>query len=145
MSDSERLPMRMTMCKRAQAKKKIIHFLFFILFDRINLERQLKDILLLYDREIGHRSDQLMQYKKILEHEAATLASWNGKYEKQEILYNQIQADNEAEELQQREQLILLFLMNRAARIIQKVYRRILEQRKAKRKGKGRKGGRGKK
>lgn len=105
----------------------------------------MKDIVLLYDREIGHRSDQLMQYKTILEHESATLASWNRKYEKQEILYNQIQADKEADDLKQREQLILLFLMNRAARIIQKVYRRILEQRKAKRKGKGRKGGRGKK
>lgn len=123
----------------------IIIFILFIFVNRINLERKLKDILLLYDREIGERSNQLRQFKKILEQESATLASWNEKYEKQQYLYSQIQADKEAEELKEREQLILFFLMNRAARIIQKAYRRILDQRKGKRKGKGRKSGRGKK
>lgn len=128
--------------KRYKKKKK---YLFFYFENRINLERKLKDILLLYDREIGERSDKLLQQKKILEQEAATLASWNEKYDKQEILYTQIQADKEAAELKYREQLILLFLMNRAARIIQKAYRRILEQRRVKRKGKARKGGKAKK
>lgn len=105
----------------------------------------MKDILLLYDREIGERSNRLRQFQKILEEESATLASWNAKYEKQQYLYSQIQADKEAEELNEREQVILFLLMNRAARIIQKAYRRILDQRKVKRKGKGRKSGRGKK
>lgn len=118
-------------------------FIYFV--NRMNLERKLKDILMLYDCEIGERSYQFIQYKKILELELATLTSWNEKYEKQEHLYNQIQADKEAKELKYREQLILLFLMNRAARTLQKAYRRVLEQKKAKRKGKGRKGGRGKK
>lgn len=97
-----------------------------------------------YDYEIGERSKRLKQYILILCEESAMLATWKEQFEKQETLYNRIQADKEAEELKYREELILLFMMNRAARIIQRYYRRILDQRKSKRKGKGKKGGKGK-
>lgn len=106
---------------------------------RIDLEKKLKDILVKYDCEIGERSDDLKELKNKLDQESATLAIWKEKYEKQEILYNEIQADKEAEELKNREEKILLFLMNRAARTIQRYYRHQMEQRKTKKKGRGKK------
>lgn len=112
---------------------------------RIDLEHQLKDFLQVYDQEIGARSFKLRDCKHTLRAESNTLAEWKDKYKIQEVLYNRIQADREAEEEKRREEKILLFMMNRVARIIQRSYRRILAQRKAKKKGKGKKGGKSKK
>ncbi|XP_055311486.1 dynein regulatory complex protein 10-like [Sitodiplosis mosellana] len=112
---------------------------------KIDLENQLKDFLQVYDQEIGMRSQKFRECKKSLMQEAKTLDDWKEKYKTQEVLYNRIQADKEAEEEKRREQRILLFMMNRVARIIQRNYRRLLAQRKAKKKGKGKKGGKGKK
>lgn len=112
---------------------------------RIDLEKRLKDFLQFYDTEIGERSFKLRNCKHTLKSETKTLIEWQEKHEIQEILYNEIQAKKEAEEEQRREERILLFMMNRVARIIQRQYRRILAQRKAKKKGKGKKGGKTKK
>lgn len=115
------------------------------MISRIDLEHQLRDFLQVYDQEIGTRSSKLRDCRKTFEQESNTLADWKEKYKVQEILYNKIQADIEAEEDRRREERILLFMMNRVARIIQRNYRRVLAQRKAKKKGKGKKGGKGKK
>lgn len=112
---------------------------------RINLEKELKDFLEFYDTRIGEYSFKLRNYKHTLRDETKTLTERQEKYRVQEILYNEIQANKEAEEEQRREERILLFMMNRVARIIQRQYRRILAQRKAKKKGKGKKGGKSKK
>lgn len=112
---------------------------------RIDLEHQLRDFLQVYDQEIGTRSLKLRDCRKKFEQESKTLADWKEKYKVQEVLYNKIQADIEAEEDRIREERILLFMMNRVARIIQRNYRRVLAQRKAKKKGKGKKGGKGRK
>lgn len=109
------------------------------------MENQLKDFLQVYDQEIGMRSKKLRECNKMLKQESKMLDDWKEKYKIQEVLYNKIQADKEAEEEQRREERILLFMMNRVARIIQRNYRRLLAQRKSKKKGKGKKGGRGKK
>lgn len=117
----------------------------FVCFGRIDLEHQLKEFLQVYDREIGARSSKFRECMNTLKQQSNTLAEWKDKYKRQEILYNQILADKEAEEEQRREERILLFMMNRVARIIQRNYRHILAQRKAKKKGKGKKGAKGKK
>lgn len=117
----------------------------FIYLFRIDLEYQMMDFVQVYDQEIGTRSSKLRDCKRALADEINTLAEWKEKYRVQEILYNRIQADREAEEEKRREEKILLFMMNRVARIIQRSYRRILAQRKAKKKGKGKKGGKSKK
>lgn len=109
------------------------------------MEHQLKDFLQVYDQEIGARSFKLRNCKHTLKIESNTLTEWKEKYKIQEVLYNQIQADKEAEEEKRREEKILLFMMNRVARIIQRSYRRLLAQRKAKKKGKGRNRGKAKK
>lgn len=121
----------------------IIDFSFFIhlfIYFRINLEKELKKFLEIYDDEIGARSSRLHECKNILHQESNTLDEWKEKYKIQEVLYNKIQMDKEAEEEQRREEKILLFMMNRVARIIQRHYRRVLAQRKSKKKGKGKKG-----
>lgn len=109
------------------------------------MEHQLKDFLEIYDREIGDRSSKLRECLKTLNRESNTLNEWKQKYKEQELVYNKILANKEREEERRREERILLFMMNRVARIIQRHYRRILAQRKAKKKGKGKKGGKGKK
>lgn len=98
------------------------------------------DFLQVYDQEIGMRSQNFRECKKTLKEETDTLNDWQEKYKTQEVLYNKIQADKEAEEEKRREERILLFMMNRVARIIQRNYRKLLAQRKAKKKGKGKKG-----
>lgn len=91
------------------------------------------------------RSQKFRDCQKTLKQESKMLDDWKEKYKIQEVLYNKIQADKEAEEEKRREDRILIFMMNRVARIIQRNYRRLLAQRKAKKKGKGKKGGKGKK
>lgn len=115
--------------------------LFFFKFHfRIDLEKQLMDFLHVYDQEIGMRSQKFRECKKTLKQETNTLNDWQEKYKTQEVLYNKIQADKAAEEEKRREERILIFMMNRVARIIQRNYRKLLAQRKAKKKGKGKKG-----
>lgn len=109
------------------------------------MENNFKDFLHVYDAEIGERSFKLRNCRHLLRDESKTLAEWQEKYKIQEALYDQIQANKEAEEEKRREERILLFMMNRVARIIQRQYRRILAQRKAKKKGKSKKGGKAKK
>lgn len=105
----------------------------------------MKDFLQAYDAEIGARNFKLRNYMHVLRDESKMLTEWQEKYQIQEVLYNEIHANKEAEEEQRREERILLFMMNRVARIIQRQYRRILAQRKAKKKGKGKKGGKARK
>lgn len=108
------------------------------------MEQKLKDFLQVYDHEIGMRSAKMDECTKTLKRESNTLNEWTEKYKIQEVIYNKILADKEREEERRREERILLFMMNRVCRIIQRHYRRVLAQRKAKKKGKGKKGGKGK-
>lgn len=106
---------------------------------RNDLERQLKEFIAKYDHEIGARNDHLHECNQTLQQDRETLADWKSKYEAQEIIYNKILADKEIEETREREEKLLLFMMNRSAVIIQRAYRKILSKRKGKKK-KGRKG-----
>lgn len=110
-------------------------------FIRTNLELKLQEFLSTYDSEIGQRSLKLRECEEHLSAESKMLDEWKEKYEAQEIIYNQIVADKEIEEARIREEKLLLLMMNRSARIIQRAYRRILNKRKSKKKGKGKKGG----
>lgn len=101
---------------------------------------QLQEFIQKYDQDIGARNHHLQECHQKLEQDKDTLAEWKAKYEAQEIIYNQILADKEMEETREREEKLLLFMMNRAAIIIQRAYRKILSKRKGKKK-KGKKGG----
>lgn len=92
-----------------------------------------------YDKEISNRSNRLRLLIGKLETESEILSDWTGKSRSQESVFNEIVAEKELEEASEREERILLFMMNRAAVIIQRVYRRILARRKSKRKAKQKK------
>lgn len=116
----------------------IISFFASLSLRRNTLEQQLKEIIAEYDHEIGTRNNRLQECMRQLEQDKATLADWKTKYEAQEIIYNKILVDKEIEETREREEKLLLFMMNRAALIIQRAYRRITSKRKSKKKkGKG--------
>lgn len=108
-------------------------------FLRNALEWQLKEFIQNYDYEIGNRTHHLYECNRKLKQAKETLADWKKTYETQEIVYNKIIADKEMEETREREEKLLLFMMNRAAIIIQRAYRKILIKRKGKKK-KGKKG-----
>lgn len=99
----------------------------------------MKEFIQKYDHEIGARNRHLHDCNQKLEEARKTLADWKSKYESQEIIYNKIIVDKEIEETREREEKLLLFMMNRAAIIIQRAYRKILSKRKGKKK-KGKKG-----
>lgn len=61
-------------------------------------------------------------------------------YEKQEVEYNAILQMREAEDKKLQEEKMILFMMNRAAKLIQKKWREYMHLKKKKAKGKGRKG-----
>lgn len=100
---------------------------------------QLKEFIEKYDHEIGARNRHLHECDQKLQENTETLADWKSKYEAQEIVFTKIVADKEIEETREREEKLLLFMMNRAAIIIQRAYRKILSKRKGKKK-KGKKG-----
>lgn len=58
------------------------------------------------------------------------------KMSDQELIYNTLMAEKEAEEEQLYQELALKLLMNRSARIIQRAWRAFRERKKSKRKGK---------
>lgn len=58
------------------------------------------------------------------------------KMSDQELIYNTLMAEKEAEEEQLYQELALKLLMNRSAKIIQRAWRAFRERKKSKRKGK---------
>lgn len=101
---------------------------------RITLENELKLLLENYDREINERDSCLRQLLRTLKTESEILNDWTEKGLTQEKIYDTIVTEKEYEEAKEREERILLFMMNRAAITIQRAYRRILSKRKSKRK-----------
>lgn len=107
--------------------------------NRISLENELKLLLENYDKEINDRDRCLRQLMENLKTESKILTDWSEKGERQEKVYIDIVTEKEFEEANEREERILLFMMNRAAITIQRAYRRILSKRKSKRKIKSKK------
>lgn len=103
------------------------------------MEEQILNALRKYDNEISARCYKLEKMNNILEHNTEVLNRWQLKYEKQDVIYRNIVAEIEAEEIRIREEKLLLFMMNRSAIIIQRAFREILSKKKSKRK-KGKKG-----
>lgn len=109
---------------------------------RIKLQRQLEQCLHTYDENIDERSSELYRSEKLLRRESQVLEEWRQKLDAFNIIFNEIQAKKEAIEKKQREAKFLLYMMNHAARTIQRFYRALLTERKQKKK-KGKKGGKG--
>lgn len=119
------------------------YFLSFVLCFRTNLQKQLQQLIHLYDLNIDKRSTELYGSEKLLKRETQVLEDWKQKLFSLDIVYNDIRAKKEAIEKKQSEARLLLYMMNHAARTIQRFYRGLLTERKQKKK-KSKKGGKGK-
>ncbi|XP_037032547.1 uncharacterized protein LOC119071673 [Bradysia coprophila] len=102
--------------------------------------QKLQTVLTKYDTGVGERFAELMRIRCDLEDETVLYENKVKEFQRQEIEYNQIMFDKAEVEAKVREEKLLLFMMNRSARIIQRAYKKMMKKRK-----KGKKGKKGKK
>lgn len=101
---------------------------------RTQLQQHLNGLLKLYDDSIGDRSMKLYESEKLLERESQTLVEWKQKFDSLDVVYKNIEEMKGSADKKQREARLLLYMMNGAARTIQRFYRHILANRQQKRK-----------
>ncbi|KAG4071855.1 hypothetical protein HA402_006016 [Bradysia odoriphaga] len=102
--------------------------------------QKLQTVLTKYDTGVGERFAELMRIRCELEDETVLYENKVKEFQLQEIEYNQIMFDKAEVDAKVREEKLLLFMMNRSARIIQRAYKKMMKKRK-----KGKKGKKGKK
>lgn len=116
---------------------------FYLLF-RLIVQQNLKRLLDNYDLEVGSRTGTVRQLKGILENEESFLRKLEATCMTQELQYNTLMLQKDTEEKQLQEERMLLFMMNRAARIIQRNWRLVMAKKRLKKgkrgKGKAKKG-----
>lgn len=104
---------------------------------------QLKKLLDKYDQEVGSRTSTGRELQAIYENEMTFLRKLEETCGAQEIQYDTLMHQKETEEKQWQEERMLLFMMNRAARIIQRNWRMVMAKKRLKKgkrgKGKGKK------
>lgn len=100
----------------------------------MQLEKHLHGLMKSYDECIGERSLKLYDSEKLLERESQVLIEWKQKFESLDIVYKNIVDMKATVDKKQREARLLLYMMNNAARTIQRFYRNILANRQQKRK-----------
>ncbi|XP_075167409.1 uncharacterized protein LOC142239502 [Haematobia irritans] len=103
---------------------------------------QLQSLIKKFDQTIGDKIVENMNLQEQYEKQKQLFDEFMVVYSSEEAEYFRIVRNKEEEEKRQQEQKILLFMMNRAARTIQKRWRRFRKQRSRKqaKKGKGKKG-----
>lgn len=110
---------------------------------RLAAQQELKKLLNKYDLEVGSRTCTVRELNAIYANEQAFLAKLEDTCAAQEIQYNALMLQKETEEKQLQEERMLLFMMNRAARIIQRNWRLLMAKKRLKKgkrgKGKGKK------
>lgn len=132
-------------------EKWVLHFTYnihaskrFYLLFRLIVQQNLKKLLDKYDLEVGSRTGTVRQLKGILENEESFLRKLEATCMTQELQYNTLMLQKDTEEKQLQEERMLLFMMNRAARIIQRNWRLVMAKKRLKKgkrgKGKAKKG-----
>lgn len=112
--------------------------LFSSLF-RNNLLFQFQSLVRKFDQTIGCKIKESMGLQDGYEKEKKRFDSFLSAYCQQEVEYEQVVQAKKHEEKRHHEQKILLFMMNRSARVIQKHWRRFRRaQKKASKRTKGR-------
>lgn len=110
---------------------------------RLAAQQELKKLLNKYDLEVGSRTCTVRELNAIYANEQAFLAKLEDTCAAQEIQYDALMLQKETEEKQLQEERMLLFMMNRAARIIQRNWRLLMAKKRLKKgkrgKGKGKK------
>lgn len=108
---------------------------------RLNSQNQLKKWLDKYDDEIGSRTTTIRELNGIYEKEQLFLEKLEETCRNQETQYTALMLQKEREEKELLEEKMLLFMMNRAARIIQHHWRLVMAKKRLKkgRRGKGKK------
>lgn len=110
---------------------------------RQSAQQRLKKLLDKYDQEVGSRTTTVRELKAIFDNEQKFLTKLEGTCAEQEERYNALMIQKETEEKQFLEERMLLFMMNRAARIIQRNWRLVMAKKRLKKgkrgKGKGKK------
>lgn len=91
---------------------------------------------------MGSRTTTVRELNGILDNEEAFLEKLQETFRIQEIQYITLMQQKEREERELQEERMLLFMMNRAARIIQRNWRLVMAKRRLK---KGRRKGKAKK
>lgn len=107
--------------------------------EKLAAQVNLKNWLSRYDREIGDRTTTLRELHGIFQNEKSYLEQLEAAFVQQEAQYIALMTEKETEAKRLQEERMLLFMMNRAARIIQHNWRMVLAKRKpkkGKRKGK---------
>ncbi|CAD7088086.1 unnamed protein product [Hermetia illucens] len=107
---------------------------------RARILTQLNGWIKKYDNDIGDRTREVNRLDAELAEKTADFDEFMKLYEKQEVEYNAILQMREAEDKKLQEEKMILFMMNRAAKLIQKKWREYMHLKKKKAKGKGRKG-----
>lgn len=108
-------------------------------FHRNQLRLTLQAVIQKFDQTIGDKIKENMFLREEYEKQKQLFDEFMIEYTKEETEYNRVVHAREEEEKRQHEQKILLFMMNRSARVVQKHWRKFRKaQKKAAKKGKGR-------
>ncbi|XP_023306034.2 dynein regulatory complex protein 10 [Lucilia cuprina] len=100
---------------------------------------QLQALIKKFDQTMGDKIKENMFLQEEYERQKKSFEEFLIEYNREELEYEQIVRAKEEEEKRQHEQKILLFMMNRSARVIQKHWRKFRRaQKKAAKRGKSR-------
>ena len=104
-------------------------------------QQKLKKLLDKYDQEVGSRTATVRELNAIFDKEQNFLQKLEATCNAQEVHYDALMAQKEREEKQLQEELMILFMLNRAARIIQRNWRMVMAKKRLKKgkRGKGKK------
>jgi hypothetical protein len=95
--------------------------------------------------DMKEKTQQLEEFTSTLNLAVAKFTEWKtNKFDQQELEYKRLMQEKREDEKRAQHELMMIFMMNRAARIIQKHWREIMAKKK-KAKGKGKGKGKGKK
>lgn len=107
---------------------------------KIKFTQQLQQWIAKYDVDVGTRTKELNELRSQLDEQEAKFKKWcDEEYVPQEQNYEFLMKEKEEEEQRVFEEKLWLFMMHRAARLIQKYWRQLILRRKSRKGRKGRK------
>ncbi|XP_063696104.1 dynein regulatory complex protein 10-like [Culicoides brevitarsis] len=107
---------------------------------KVKITQQLQQWIAKYDIDVGVRTKEYEALTEKLNEEEATFKKWmEEEFEPQEKNYNFLMEEKEEEERRVHQEKLWMFMMNRAAKLIQRYWRAMILRRKTKKGRKGRK------
>uniref|UniRef100_A0A336KMG9 Dynein regulatory complex protein 10 n=1 Tax=Culicoides sonorensis TaxID=179676 RepID=A0A336KMG9_CULSO len=107
---------------------------------KVKVTQQLQQWISKYDADVGIRTKVFEKLTKKLNEEEAAFKKWlEEDFDPQEKNYNFLMEEKEEEERRVHQEKLWMFMMNRAAKLIQKYWRAMVLRKKTKKGRKGRK------